>query len=134
MDDKLQKAQELEKQAQQLRYEAREEKRRAELKAKEEFVTTKKMNVYTSDDYCGLTADKYSFYYGYEETVCSVKSHRKNCEDYGCEKREWAFTADVDGKEVLRLPTSQLHPTQGEEPFWYLVAGIGHFLLLTPNK
>lgn len=128
MNDKLQKAQELKRQAQQLEYEAHEEKRQAELKAKREFEEKEKMDVYTSDDYCGLTAGKYSFYYGYEETVCPVKSHRKNCEDNGCEKREWAFTADVDGKEVMRLSQSQLHPETGEEPFWYLVAGIGHFL------
>jgi hypothetical protein len=123
--DKLQEAQELEKKAQQLRQEAREEERKNEWKTKEEFEKVMNMDIYTSDDYCGLEVDKYKFYYGYEETFCI--QHGTKCPDY-CDDQEWAFTAEVDGKEVLRLPKSKVHPTKNEEPFWYLVAGIGHFL------
>ena len=92
--------------------------------------------VFTSDDYCGLTIKKpnISFYYGYEETSCPVKSHRENCEDNGCEKREWCFTVQVNDKEVMRIPTSKLHPDEGEEPFWYLVAGIGQYLMNGKGK
>lgn len=80
------------------------------------------MDVYTSDDYCGLESGKYKFYFGYEETFC---------EEHGtesCDDSEWAFTAQVDDKEVMRIPKSKLHPTKDEVPFWYLVAGIGMFL------
>ena len=127
--DKLQEAQELENKVKQLRMEAHAEKRRLEFKKEEEFRKESKLDVYTSDDYCGLEVGDYSFYYGYEVTVCPVKSHNKNCEDNGCEKREWAFEAKVKDKSVLVLATSELHPKEGEEPFWYLVAGIGHFLM-----
>lgn len=128
MTDKEAEAQKLEDQARRLRLEANEEKRMLELKKKEEFNQKNKMDVYTSDDYCGLEAGRYSFYYGYEVTVCPVKNHKENCEDNGCEKREWAFEAKVGGKRVMLLSKSQVHPEEGEEPFWYLVAGIGHFL------
>lgn len=131
--DKLQKAQELEREAQDLRRDAMEEKRRVELKAKEEFREKNNIDVYASDDYCGLEAGKYKFYYGYEETVCP-KHGKKDCSNqWDCEKAEWAFTAEVDGKEVLRLPQSQIYPEKGEEPLWYLVAGIGHFLNSIPK-
>lgn len=127
--DKLQKAQQLEREAKELRYQAAEEKRAAERKEKEAFEKQNNMDVYTSDDYCGLEAGRYQFYYGYEEVWCV--DHGPACpEGYDCEKSEWAFTAQIDGKEVMRLPKSKLHPEKGEVPFWYLVAGIGHFLKL----
>jgi hypothetical protein len=126
--DKLQEAFELEEKAKRLRIEASQEKYKAENNKKREFEETQKIDVYTSDDYCGLTLPNISFYYGYEETQCPVKSHRKNCEDNGCEKREWCFVVTIKGKKVMKIPTSKLHPTEGEEPFWYLVAGMGHYL------
>ena len=137
-NDKLLEAQELERKAQELRRDAYEVKRQEELKKEEEFRTKEKLDVYTSDDYCGLTTGDYSFYYRYEITVCPVKSHRKNCEDNGCGKREWAFEAKIKGKTVMTMGKSEVHPEEREEPFWYLVAGIGHFLkreaISTPKK
>ena len=126
--DKLQKAQELEQEAQQLRNEAHEEERKAELKIQQEF-RNKEFDVYTSDDYCGLEVGKYKFYYGYEETSFCPKHGIEDCfSRFDCPENEWAFTVKVDGKEVMRLSKSKLHPEKNEVPFWYLVAGIGHFL------
>jgi hypothetical protein len=74
-----------------------------------------------------LQSGKYDFYYGYEVTVCP--EHDLKCpEGYDCDKAEWAFQAKVDDKVVMTIPTSKLHPVKNEVPFWYLVAGIGHFL------
>ena len=133
MNDKLQEAQELENKARELRFQAMEEKRKAERKAEEEFKGKHKMDVYTSDDYCGMESGRYEFYYGYEETWCP--KHKAECpDDYECDLSEWAFTAKVDGIEEMRLPKSKLHPVKGEVPFWYLIAGIGHFLMLEQHS
>lgn len=120
-------------------YELREEARKIELeeahnkcqeriKERNKFEEETGIEVYTSDDYCGLVSGDMVFYYGYEETYCPIKSHKKDCEDYGCEKREWCFVVSKKGKEIMRIPASKIHPENGEEPFWYLVAGIGHYL------
>lgn len=107
-----------------------ESKRRAELATLDSFREEHDINIYTSDDYCGMSVGNFSFYYGYEVTECPVKSHTKEelCEAYNCDKREWCFTADVDGKEVMRLRASQLWGKEGEEPFFYLLGGIAQFL------
>jgi hypothetical protein len=129
MKDKLKEAQELEQKAKEIRYALAEQKRREEIQREDEFEKTMKINAYRASDYAGLVTPEYSFYFGYEETACPVKSHRKNCEDYGCEKREWCFTADKNGKEVMRLRKSELFPNdEGSDMYFYLVMGIGHFL------
>ena len=120
MEDKLQKAQRLEDEAQKLRGEAHEERHRIQLQKEEEFRNIEKIDVYTSDDYCGLEVEGYDFYYGYEVTYCDI--HKLKCPD-SCELSEWAFQAKVDGKVVMTLPKSKLHPVKNEVPFWYLVAG-----------
>lgn len=127
MDDLL-KAQQLEQEAKEIRYKVAEQKRREEILREEAFKKEFGINAYSASDYAGLECGDISFYYGYEETVCPVKSHRKNCEDYGCEKREWAFVASKDGKEVLRLPKSKIFPNdEGGDMYFYLVMGIGHY-------
>lgn len=82
------------------------------------------MRVYASDDYCGLELKEITFYYGYEETLCP-HHNKKDCD---CNEKEWCFVAKEKGKETMRLSVSNLHPQVGEEPLWYLVAGIGHWL------
>jgi len=108
----MSKIQDMEEELHRLKWAEHQKKFQAKLQAEEEFRKAHNIDVYTSDDYCGLTSGKYTFYYGYEVT--------KN--------GQWCFTADVDGKEVMRLKTSELWPENDEEPFWYLVAGIGQFL------
>lgn len=101
-------------------------------RAKEEFEKKNKVNVYSASDYCGMSNGKHSFYYGYEETMCPTKSHKNidDCDDNNCDKREWCFTADIDGKEVMRVPQSEL-VFDTNEPLEVLLAGIGKFLLST---
>lgn len=108
----MSKIQELEDELRRLKMEEHQRKYQASLKKEDEFRKEKGLDVYTSDDYCGMSSGRYSFYYGYEIT--------KN--------GQWCFTADVDGKEVMRLKRSELWPEDGEEPFWYLLAGIAQFL------
>jgi len=51
-------------------------------------------NVYSSSDYAGLVSGTFSAYYGYEEEN---------------EDGEWCFVAKDNGKEILRIPSSDLH-------------------------
>lgn len=48
---------------------------------------------------------------------------------------EWAFVVWKEGDEVLRMPTSEVHPATREYPMFYLLAGIAHWLTSkeTPN-
>lgn len=88
------------------------------------------IDVYTSDDYCGMTCSKYSFYFGYEVTECPIKSHKdeEDCDNKNCDKREWCFVASIDDKDVMKKRASQIWFKEGDEPFFYLLAGIGLFL------
>lgn len=131
----------MEKTPQELRNEAdriesaqREAARLTKLQKKKDFIKRTGIDVYTSDDYCGLEANGVSFYYGYEVTMCPVNSHKNSddCYEKNCEKREWCFVATEKDKEVMKLTKSQLHPEEEEEPFWYLIAGIGHYLKSKP--
>lgn len=95
-----------------------ERKRLAALAKEKNFRKENGVDVYTSDDYCGMSVGDISFYYGYEVT----------------QKGEWCFTATVGEKEVLRLRTSQLWGEDNEEPFFYLLGGIAQFLKLKPPQ
>lgn len=111
------------KQAKQAEY----EKKRLDKQRKEkEFKELNKTDVYYSDDYAGMNAGKYSFYFGYEQTYCPEHSN-KNCEDNGCELREWCFTADMEGREVMRIPASKLW-FEHKDVLEYLLLGIGKFM------
>ena len=82
------------------------DKRQEEIrKAKEKIPTS----ISWSDDYIWAGIEWFDFYYWYEETYC--KKHKKidDCEDrYDCEEREWCFTARINNKEVMRIPSSEL--------------------------
>lgn len=116
------KAYALEREAQEIRNNANIQMQRIELKREQQFRATVGLDCYAANDYCGLKVGRYRFYYGHEYTV------PPDPEDDWDENIEWAFVAWIDGEEVLRLPTSELHPKSDEEPLFYLVAGIGHFL------
>jgi len=121
--------QELEDEVRVRKMQEHKQKYQAQIKKEEDFRKETGVDVFTSDDYCGMVGGKYSFYFGYEETVCPKhKTNTERCDDLDCELSEWAFTATVDGKEVMRLPQSRLHPKQGEEPFFHLLTGIALYL------
>jgi hypothetical protein len=122
--------QELENELSRRKFEEYQAKYADTQKKKNDFRKTRGIDVYTSDDYCGMSNGTYDFYYGYEVTECPVKSHKldDDCYEEDCDKREWCFTASVNGTEFMRLPTSQLWGEEGEEPFFYLLGGIAQFL------
>ncbi len=116
--------QELRAEASRIEQQQREKKQSELRKKRDDFEQKHNMRIYTSDDYCGLELKKVTFYYGYEEALCPF--HKlKDCE---CDEKEWCFVVKEKGKETTRIPKSKLHPEADEEPFWYLVAGIGHWL------
>lgn len=121
---------ELRAEAARIEREQHEKERIMKRQKKQDFIKKTGIDVYTSDDYCGLEAKGISFYYGYEVTACPVNSHKDedDCYEKDCDKREWCFVATENGVEVMKLTKSELHPEEGEEPFWYLIAGIGHYL------
>lgn len=86
------------------------------------------IDVYTSDDYCGMSNGIVSFYFGYEVTMCPKHKYQETCERNDCDLSEWCFTADIETTEVMKLPASKISATEGEEPFWYLISGIALFL------
>lgn len=96
-------------------------KRRQQMAREKAFEDQTGIDVYWSNDYAGLKSGRYRFYYGYEHTVPPEP-------DDDDEDAEWAFVAWVDGEEVMRLPTSEVHPSERENMIFYLLAGIGHFL------
>lgn len=84
------------------------------------------MRTYSSSDYAGVEAGKFSFYFGYEVTVC--KKHKiidgghtfmgrgeKNCD---CDDTEWAFQAVYSGKDgdkvFATIPQSDLGEFDGD--------------------
>lgn len=90
---------------------------------------TTDVRLYGSDDYAGLTTPKFAFYFGYERTLCS---HGKDA-DCECDNKDWCFTATVGGVEIERYSRTELDKgTDGrlywDEPYGYLLAGIGRFL------
>lgn len=117
---------ELERKLQRLKLEEAEKKRRETRQAQENIEKELGVSTYWSDDYAGLSTGKYSFYYGYEETMCP-KHKEKDCEDkYDCDEREWCFTADIGKKEVMRVPRSKL-TYEHKDVLELLLIGIGIF-------
>jgi len=104
-------------------------RRHLRMKREDKFRKESGISVSGSDDYIGAGAGDYSFYYGYEETYCPVKSHKNGslCGEKDCEKEEWCFTADKDGKEVARYRTSELS-TPHEEVDKLLILGMAKFI------
>jgi hypothetical protein len=91
----------------------RDWKRRQSIANAERFTERTKVNVYSSDDYCGMSNGTFSFYYGYEETD---------------ENEEWCFVAKEHGVEVFRLPAPELWHDGSDNMLTHLVAGIGQWL------
>ncbi len=79
-----------------------------------------KPNIYSSGDYAGLETGRLKFYYGYEQTIADMDS--PNAE-------EWCFVVWKDGKEKMRIPTTQLDDLGNMgSPKDYLLAGIALYL------
>jgi hypothetical protein len=86
------------------------------------------VEVYKSDDYAGLEAGKYEFYYGYEVTEVT------STDDEGYENESWCFQVKVKGKIVMTLTREYIEKNVKMEnhldsPEDYLNAGIGIWLL-----
>lgn len=105
-----------------------------EREAEKAFKDAAHLNIYQSSDYCGLSIDNLSFYYGYEVTMCPKHKSEEVCEQVDCELREWCFTADEGNKEVLKLPTSKLWFINDADIMWYLLSGIAHYLQLKNSQ
>jgi len=102
---------------------------RAEKNIKEKTM----VDVYCSDDYAGLECGQYSFYFGYEATLCPKHGKDANCEDeHDCEKNEWAFTVTKNNKEIMRIPSSKLI-NEWRDTYEALLYGIGQFMNKNKN-
>ena len=89
---------------------------------------SKPLDVYFSDDDAGMTTGRFSFYFGYEATVCPHHGNDSDCE---CDERDWCFTASEGGEEVARFTCAELDADLKDhfnEPPVLLLAGIGRFL------
>lgn len=88
------------------------------------------LSVYGSDDYVGCSAGVYSFYFGYEVTKCPVKSHKDDddCSEKDCEKREWCFTADKNGKNVVTWAESEFSYGEAVDIERKLILGMAKFI------
>ena len=115
--------QELEQELRERKYEEAEKKRTEKLRKEEMFREKNKTNVYWSDDYAGLESGDYSFYYGYEKTLCPF--HKT--ERCSCDEQEWCFVAEIKEQEVVRIPSSKLW-FENKEVMEMLLLGIGCFL------
>jgi len=121
---------ELEKKLQKMKWDKYEEDRKALESKKDKFSKENEIDIYGSDDYCGMSVGRFSFYYGYESTKCTKhpKKDKDWCEEHDCDWRERCFTAEIDDKEVMCLPTSELRGDGSEDIFYYLLSGIGQFI------
>jgi hypothetical protein len=126
--EKLEEAYMLEQEAHRLRIQAAAELQRQQMQLEQAFEHRTGIHIGVSDDYAVLDCGGLRFYYGYEYTVPPTVD---DDDDDG----EWAFVAWQNGNEVLRLPTSEVHPVTREYPMFYLLAGIAHWLTSkeTPN-
>ena len=103
----------LRKKANQIEEDQRRARNLAQQELEKHFLEAVGIDAYTSDDYCGLRTKNLTFYYGYEVVD---------------ENEEWCFEARDDRKSpLLTIPTSKLSPKQGEEPYYYLLMGIGQY-------
>lgn len=126
---------ELERKAQALKRQASDRREREERAREDAFILKEGIHTNSSDDYWTLTVGKhcpiykegtpaYAFYYGYGRTMCP--DHGKACP--GCGNQKWAFTAEIGGIEVMRLPASALAGNPGWNGSELLLAGIAMFI------
>ncbi len=81
------------------------------------------MSISIASDYAALKAGKFSFYYGYEQTVCKAHAEEE------CQNCEWAFVAKQGNRELMRLGWRQLPASGGQyEVTENLIAGLGVFI------
>jgi len=113
-----------------LGYKLAELKRKKEIADRENFEEQTKTSVYGSDDYVGCSAGDYSFYYGYEETKCPIKSHRNedDCYEKDCDKREWCFVVNKGDKEVVKWAESEFSYNQANNIEKILIIGMAKFI------
>ena len=126
--DKLQKAEELKREARELERQDHDEKERIQRKKTEAFKEKFKIDTWSASDYAGLDTGDLHFYYGYEYTKCPEHGSQDCSRKVNCEKAEWAFIVTKNQKEVMRLGQSEISPEEGQDMQFYLLMGIGHYL------
>lgn len=126
VSDKLTEAYRLEQEAARLRREAHVAKQRRQMARERAFEEQSGIDIGLSDDYAVLAVGGHRFYFGYEFTIP---------EDPGDDDdAEWAFVVhsmSADGRardEIMRMPQSAVHPSEREDPAFYLLCGIAHYL------
>jgi hypothetical protein len=72
------------------------------------------MSVYAASDYAGISGGRFSFYFGYEETM----------------GEEWCFVAKEGDQEIMRIPQSKLGVKDRWDVVENLMAGISKWLAL----
>ena len=83
-----------------------------------------KPDVYESSDYAGVSANGFSAYYGYEQTICSIcKGMNCRLDDHDSAEKEWCFVANFNGQEIV-IPRSKLC-SDHEGMLLPLLTGIG---------
>lgn len=94
-------------------------------KFEKELRDKNRVSFYLSGDYAGMSCKNFSFYYGYEETLCPRHGANPGC---ACESLEWCFVArDALNNEICCYPGSQLTwDTMDVLPT--LLCGIGLFI------
>lgn len=77
---------------------------------------TRDKHFYHASDYAGMSAGRYGFYFGYEETAGEG------------DDEEWCFVAKKDGKEVFRATASQIGWSGGDPTEWGVLEGIALYI------
>lgn len=113
-----------------LGYRLAEARRMLKIAEREKYEKTTQVSVYGSDDYIGASAGDTSFYFGYEVTKCPVKSHKTNddCYEKDCDKREWVFQVDKDGKTVFEMLDSEISYPEADDIERKLIVGMAHYI------
>ena len=98
---------------------------------RENFEKKKLITCYGSDDYCGCSVGELSFYFGYEVTMCPVKSHKTDddCYEKDCDKREWCLQVMKGDEEILKIPESEFCHPDADCIERKLICGIMYYLL-----
>lgn len=119
-----------------LSYRLHEAKRYLEIAKREEYESKTGVTVYGSDDYVGASAGDVSFYFGYEVTRCPVKSHKDDddCYEHDCEKREWVFQVQKDGKTVFEILDSEISYPEADNIERKLIVGMAHYIKSLTNQ
>ena len=89
-----------------------------------------KLEVVYSDDYIGLDVGGWKFYYGYEKWVCPHGINEKSEKDCKCHEENSCFTAENNGKEIVRYTSLELEANgmRQNDVQAYILMGLGKMI------